>query len=529
MSQLDTLVDLPGFHTDNDDGTKKVNQMVRETVEMPGTLALHIVKGDQDYASLLGNDFMRQLGENDNPRVTVLTHCDKLEPACVDDIQRLQKTLDITLTNSSHTFAVNGCAVDAAEEVKALQHLAQMDGRLTVGATHLCNHLEKRMREHLDTQFPKAVSKLRDALETTNAQIEEVKEQPPVDVVIKMAETMRKTSQTLKGTIADELRVLLTEMTMEIKNFVLEPLSVSVKEFLTSRDTFEEPLEIGMVVNVDKPKTSLLSKVTITGLSKAKTKISWVGNNQSKGDTAVADVYSGETAHIDTMVEDIELLIQNRGYRNAGHADRQPVIAAYAASFAKHYTKAITKTARLVATKLRGMYDSVFSSSISESARTAASHIRQQFETALTKIEAATAISIQNMGTYNSESDLIMSPNEHYLNDLLQKMVAADRGMATDSGGSRHIYHNVRAYIKVQRKQISELAWKESVRVMVIQAETAFSQLLTKQLSCCVQLVQEPPNQALQRETLAKRKIILEQALDIAAGGKGGLANERPS
>jgi len=26
---------------------------------MPGTLALHVVKGDQDYGSLLGNDVLR--------------------------------------------------------------------------------------------------------------------------------------------------------------------------------------------------------------------------------------------------------------------------------------------------------------------------------------------------------------------------------------------------------------------------------------------------------------------------------------
>ena len=38
-----TLVDLPGFHTADDTDTKTVNAMVQRYVEMPGTLALHVV------------------------------------------------------------------------------------------------------------------------------------------------------------------------------------------------------------------------------------------------------------------------------------------------------------------------------------------------------------------------------------------------------------------------------------------------------------------------------------------------------
>ncbi len=78
-----TLVDLPGFHTANDEDSQVVNDMVRRYVQMPGTLVLHVVKADQDYASVLGNDFMRQHSAEVTSRVTVLTHCDKLSS---DDI-----------------------------------------------------------------------------------------------------------------------------------------------------------------------------------------------------------------------------------------------------------------------------------------------------------------------------------------------------------------------------------------------------------------------------------------------------------
>ncbi len=48
-----SLVDLPGFHA----------------------VDSKVCRGDQDYGSLLGNDFMRKQ-QNNIPRVTVLTHCD---------------------------------------------------------------------------------------------------------------------------------------------------------------------------------------------------------------------------------------------------------------------------------------------------------------------------------------------------------------------------------------------------------------------------------------------------------------------
>jgi len=136
-----TLVDLPGFHTADDTDTKTVNAMVQRYVEMPGTLALHVVKGDQDYGSLLGNDFLR--GIQDVPRVTVLTHCDKLVTSSTDDMQRLTTTLNTTSENSSLTVVVLGSAQEDKQEMEALGHLADMDPRLEIGASALSSHLEE--------------------------------------------------------------------------------------------------------------------------------------------------------------------------------------------------------------------------------------------------------------------------------------------------------------------------------------------------------------------------------------------------
>jgi hypothetical protein len=111
-----TLVDLTDFHTADDDDTKTINAMVKSYVEMPGTFALHVVKGDQNYGNLLGNVFLR--GIQGIPRVTVLTHCDKLDKTSKDDAQRLRTTLNTTSTHSSLTVAVLGCARKDEKEVR---------------------------------------------------------------------------------------------------------------------------------------------------------------------------------------------------------------------------------------------------------------------------------------------------------------------------------------------------------------------------------------------------------------------------
>jgi Dynamin family len=156
-----TLVDLPGFHTANDRDTQTVNDMVKRYIETPETLVLRVVKGDQDYASLLGNDFMRQASSHGNSRVTVLTYCDNLKVQSEYNTTRLRTTLDMTNESSSLTVAFLGCAQDDEEENLALRHLPAIDNRIAIGRAEAASHLEHQINTHLSKHFPKAVTKLR--------------------------------------------------------------------------------------------------------------------------------------------------------------------------------------------------------------------------------------------------------------------------------------------------------------------------------------------------------------------------------
>ena len=158
-------------------------------------------------------------------------------------------------------------------------------------------------------------------------------------------------------------------------------------------------------------------------------------------------------------------------------------------------------------------FDAVFSEAILEMAKPAATRMRALMRSEESEALPVADAAIGAMAAHNTMPDLIFSPNEHYLNSLIQRMVEKDAGMATDDGGARHIYHNVRAYIKVQTKYISELGSKELIRTMVLNNEERFRKLMTTKAAACVDLIKEPSSVARERATLLTRKNILEEAL----------------
>jgi hypothetical protein len=496
---------------------------------MPGTLVLHVVKGDQDYASLLGNDFMRHAGKSkgNGGRVTVLTHCDKLEQSSPSDAQRLQTTLDATGENSSLTFAIHGCAQDHGEEDAALRHVPAMDVRVEVGAKPLAAHLEERMRVHLATQYPKAVAKLEKSLAETLRRLELVKEKSPLEVLFEMSARVQANHQAKRHGLMNDLRVTLDEMTRSIKDFRLRPLSPGVASLVQPRDSFDEPLEVGSLVyfkQTDAAQKTSADLYRVSGLDLSSKNLSLKRKPEDEAEKPVVvtrncsseafpGVYSAETHSIGAMTKDIKQLAADRGIRNVVHADRQPIIARYAAEFGRHYQKAMQATLKTIRKSVGSHFDAVLSEAIPEMAKPAAARLRALMRSEESEALLAANATIDAMAAHNTMADLIFSPNEHYLNSLIQKMVEADEGMADDDGGARNIYHNVRAYIKVQTKYISELGSKELVRTMVLDNEERFRKMMSAKAGACVDLIKEASSVARERSALLKRKNALEEAL----------------
>ena len=507
-----TLVDLPGFHTADDLSTRVVNEMVQRYIGMQGTLVLHVIKGDQDYASMLGNDFMRHASKHDGNRVTVLTHCDKLDSSTPGDVQRLQTTLDTTQGISSRTYAVHGSATADEDEQQALTSLAGMDHRVDVGASQLAAHLEERMQIHLEQQYPKAVDKLEKSLASTMARLDVIKEKAPVQVLFEMTQKINDNYREEKGKLMNELRSTLEQMTSDIKNFQVRPVTPMDDSRIRPRDNFDEPLEKGQKVWYDKKKDNGVDCFTVVAINGGTITL----KDMSEGgtlDVSQDKLYSNEMSTPQTMVDDIIELIKDRGIRNSLHADRQPIIHSYASQFADHYTDVISKVARGIGKTVGDFFDRIFAENLPEISHPAAARLRRLLRAEELEAMTEALASVASMKAHNMESDLIFSPNEHYLNELLQQMVAADKSMASDQGGARHMYHNVRAYIKVQRKFISELASKEMIRTLAIGNETRFRKLLALEVAQLTELVNEPSKIVRERESLINRKQVLESAL----------------
>ena len=86
-------------------------------------------------------------------------------------------------------------------------------------------HLEDRMREHMNTQFPKAIAKLKASLVDTNERLESIRERSPVEVLCEMVQTVRENFRNEKNKLMNDLRlVLLEKMTNDITNFKLRPV-----------------------------------------------------------------------------------------------------------------------------------------------------------------------------------------------------------------------------------------------------------------------------------------------------------------
>lgn len=100
--------------------------------------------------------------------------------------------------------------------------------------------------------------------------------------------------------------------------------------------------------------------------------------------------------------------------------------------------------------------------------------------------------------------------------DVVHRMLSQmkDTFRAKRTGGSRHIYHNVRAFIKVQHKVISELAAKEMVRTLVLHSERGFNVLVSSQISEYMPYIKEPAHMKRERDALLQRRRVPAQALE---------------
>ena len=87
-----TLVDLPGFTNVDKLSDSMCKTIVSKYMEKSGTLVLHMSKADQDYDTVLSNDFVEEKEKAHNfTKILVLTHSDILDHL---DVEKSTKRIE---------------------------------------------------------------------------------------------------------------------------------------------------------------------------------------------------------------------------------------------------------------------------------------------------------------------------------------------------------------------------------------------------------------------------------------------------
>ena len=488
-----TLVDLPGFTNVNDDSTEKVETMVKTFISMPGTLVLHIVKGDQDYNTSLGNDFIRKNVKN--KIITVLTHLDKTISNDDKDIkdfdERIKDTLSYTKTD---TFTILGKHLGSNEdeltELNKIQIIKKYNDKLKLGIELLKTHIENKMEEHLVKQLPKLMEALNLGLKTSNLELTELNSKTPYKILNKSLTNIRKQWDSNDiNKIKIQLKDILEKCMDNIKNYQVMSIIYDDSNNVDTKFTIDD-LEIGNSLYLEKSNSLQLHKIIdIKKHNCTENKIKYVvtfDNNkqedfyynyiQNKLET-YSNVRNNESIKND-MIKDIKSLAeQQRGFKNWSHIDPHPIICQYAKQFADFYKNKFINTYKEIEKVMFQLYKEAFEGELECSA---VKHIWENFQQEFNKLKMDVENHIDDMYQYNANPDMIFSMNTHYENQIYKDRIQSEDSMATDDGGIIQIYHKVMAYIKTQRKFITESGCKQILYKMYVQSITAFDTQLNE-------------------------------------------------
>ena len=169
-----TFIDMPGFTMETDAGEEAAKTLAENRVnKYPGTLVLHVVKGNTDYGSVISSSFIRGV---EKTTLTVLTHLDNHSEAQL----YLDKTKKIIKENM---FAVLGKCEDSQEveeqQLKQIDFLTY-DNEIGLGSKALSLKLEELMSCHLGRQIPIAIEKLTLSYRETIKRLEIIQEKQPL-------------------------------------------------------------------------------------------------------------------------------------------------------------------------------------------------------------------------------------------------------------------------------------------------------------------------------------------------------------
>ena len=517
-----SLVDLPGFHTDNDADSKKVNDLVQKYIKMESTLVVHVCRGDQDYGSLLGNDFMRKQ-QNDIPRITVLTHCD----TDAATKERLEITYNkATLANSSNVIMVDGR--NPPNDV-CLKQWNSIEG-LQIGADALTMTLQDKVNTLSPQLVQRQFHKLQTLLADKSAKLEQYQQLVPIDMALKFNQALRNQLAQQESNIDTAMRKIEQTMCNDIRSIPLTNIGDSIGNTVRPLDEFDE-FEIGDTVYYPKKYGEIgkFYRGTIKSITKDKMTIHNRLDSNSEETIAMSSIRSIDDTPKNIILE-IQKMNENRGYLEETHTAPHPIIVKYAQAFAREYRTILELERYCMVDKISTLFESLIDDAIKdesmaslvEIAKPMVPYIKSKLQKIIHQVTQNTNTIIEEVFDNNNDPRQVNTANPHYLHDLYKKMIEQDTSLASDDSGAREIYHKIRAYLKVARKQVCAEATKRFRRAIALYVEKGFKRIIDTSTTDLSKFVTEPKMRAHQRNQLKthiktiKETIALIESTNIA-------------
>ncbi|KAH9253337.1 hypothetical protein BASA81_008688 [Batrachochytrium salamandrivorans] len=502
-----TLVDLPGFTSTSEEDTQLVKDIVLPLLQMDNTTVLHVCKGDTDYGSLLGNDIVRPYRDK---IISVFTNFDRLAP---NQRESVMKT--IILGTNSPRFAIMGNYEGEPENEQ--EHIAQFaafegfETEFSYGRLALIEHMEKLQTERLMECLPAAITSLQGMLHGYQERAKLIESRPTVKVILEAIGLPMDRFQKNSLTYHCAQKELIEGFTMEMSKIGLVSYG---NEGLSSRKLYAgEMLAPGDVVEVLESGEPAI--VASTQIRNSMTYYQLDCGQEVHG--SQLHVYEDEK---EAVLESIhELASKNAGLRNLINVDPhqilEPFLLEYSTKFANLANEFCTEFA---AASKEYLDTTVFSNDgVSDMAQPVLKEIQRLVHLEFDRLIKKCALWIADTQEWN-HAPMVFTTNDHYLDALLQRMLKEEEkgvlGQVKEAHPLLMLYYRLRAYIKVQRKVLTEATVKQIGLTFNCHLERRIQHVIDiLDLDKAALLVHEPKGWSRERELLQRRCGVLHRAL----------------
>jgi hypothetical protein len=447
-----SFVDYPGFTSKNADDAKAVTSMVERRIQSPNAIVLHVVRGDMDVGAIAGGVFMNEI--NPHHRIVICTHCD--QPKAKEYLMSI-----LEYAGASNVFAVIGNEDNDATEVERLQKYVD-PSQFQLGIQALRTHLEEILQEHTRKQIPilrKTLVSKRDASIENLANLDLG---APTDVVQATLTKAKQRWSDQQLNLANKVRDANEEIVRSLRNYALRPPNSDEECWRPMQTSDLADMVEGDRIKYKDYKTWIDS----TFVSSKQSDVIHVAYAPTR-ESAPMTKFKVRGSQNKDLMGDVLQRCQDRGLRNMLDTDVQPILVAYAREYAKYCEPILNQHVESIESLVKDSLETTFrGSEFADSASNVIKHLASlataKFAERRPKVEELVA----DLVACNAEEELCYATDDHYYNDMYQKMLSDDEvSLATDEGASLSIVFKIRARNKDARKSMTfamkKLVWLE--------------------------------------------------------------------